>query len=216
MAARTKADQCYEILKARIVDGTYGPGYRLVIDQLSREHDISANPWRESVRRLEAEGWVEVVPHAGALVRALDVDSQRRTIQLLARLEGLATALSAERLTAADIDAARQVNTEMAHALSDFETARFEALDRRFHELLCTRCDDPRLSELLTTEWTRLDIVRRSSFGRATAPAGLVDEHARLLDMVVERAEPDAIESAARGHRLSTHDGVGAGQPVSR
>lgn len=57
MAARTKADQCYKILKARIVDGTYGPGYRLVIDQLSREHDISANPSRESVRRLEAEGW---------------------------------------------------------------------------------------------------------------------------------------------------------------
>ena len=42
----SKAEQAYAILKQRILDGTFGPGQRLVIDQLGREYGISSVPWR--------------------------------------------------------------------------------------------------------------------------------------------------------------------------
>src|SRR3954469_1051841 len=96
--AVSKGEQAYAILKQGIMDGTFGPGQRLVIDQLGREHGISSVPWRESLRRLEAEGWVDIIPNAGAMVKTVDVDSWQRTMQLLARLEGYATALSAPHL----------------------------------------------------------------------------------------------------------------------
>src|SRR5690606_31608157 len=131
VAAQSKADQCYDILKARVMDGTYGPGYRLVIDQLVREYGISSNPWRESLRRLEAEDWVEIVPHVGALVKTFDTDAWMRTIRLLARLEGLATALSAQRLTTEELARARALNQEMRDAIAAFDTGRFGDLNRR-------------------------------------------------------------------------------------
>ncbi len=84
----SKAEQAYAILRQGIMDGTYGPGQRLVIDQLGREHGISSVPWRESLRRLEAEGWVDIVPNAGAVVKTVELDSWQRTMGLLARLEG--------------------------------------------------------------------------------------------------------------------------------
>src|SRR5690625_779757 len=133
VVAKSKAEQAYDILRERIMDGTYGPGYRLVIDQLGREHGISSVPWRESLRRLEAEGWVEITPNVGALVKTFDTDAWMRTIRLLARLEGLGTALSAEFLTPEDITRARDLNRQMREAIENFDTNTFGRLNRQFH-----------------------------------------------------------------------------------
>jgi len=215
--AQSKAEQAYAILKTKIMDGTFGPGHRLVIDQLGREHGISSVPWRESLRRLEAEGWVEIVPNVGALVKTFDTGAWRRSIRLLARLEGLATALSAPKLTAADLGSARDLNRQMANSLENFDTIRFGRLNREFHVLLCSRCDDERLSHLVDTEWTRMDFIRRSAFwyapGRAMASIG---EHDHLLDLIEGGTDPDEIEAAARTHEIATLDAVIAHDEASR
>ncbi|MGH8966423.1 MAG: GntR family transcriptional regulator [Actinomycetes bacterium] len=203
--AASKADQCYEILRQGIMQGTFGPGHRLVIDQLVRDYGISSVPWRESLRRLEAEGWVDIVRHAGAVVKTFDTGSWERTMQLLARLEGYATALSAPHLSAEDLERARTLNKQMGEALANFEPARFGALNREFHQLLCSRCDDERLAGLVEDEWTRLELIRRSAFwyapGRAHASLA---EHDGLVDLIEGGADPEMIETAARRHELNT------------
>jgi DNA-binding GntR family transcriptional regulator len=207
--AQSKADQAYQILKQRIMDGTDGPGKRLVIDQLGRQYNISSIPWRESLRRLEAEGWVDIAPNVGAVVKTFDTGSWERTMRLLARLSGLATALSAERLTPEDIARARALNREMGDALANLDMGRFGALNRQFHELLCSRCDDARLSNLVESEWTRLDLIRRSAFwyapGRALAS---IAEHGAILDLIEGHADPEMIETATRRHDINTLEAV--------
>ncbi|ANC31990.1 GntR family transcriptional regulator [Isoptericola dokdonensis] len=203
--AASKADQCYEILRQGIMEGTFAPGHRLVIDQLARDHGISSVPWREAIRRLEAEGWVDIVRNAGAVVKTFDTGSWERTMQLLARLEGYATALSAPHLTRDELDRARTLNRAMGDALHGFDPARFGELNREFHQLLCSRCDDARLAGLVSDEWTRLELIRRSAFwyapGRALASLA---EHDGLIDLIEGGADPDVIENAARRHELNT------------
>ncbi|MFN3866506.1 MAG: GntR family transcriptional regulator [Demequina sp.] len=205
----SKADQAYVILKERIMGGTYGPGHRLVIDQLAREHGISSVPWRESLRRLEAEGWVDIVPNVGALVKTFDTDAWQRTMRLLARLEGLATSLSATNLSPEDIAEARSLNKQASEALANFDTVTFGRLNRKFHELLCSRCDDERLFTLVHHEWTRLELIRRAAFfyapGRALAS---LSEHEAILDLIEGGADPDMIETAARRHEVNTLEAV--------
>jgi len=203
--ATSKADQCYEILRQGIMEGVFAPGHRLVIDQLVREFGISSVPWRESLRRLEAEGWIEIVRNAGAVVKTFDTGAWERTMQLLARLEGYATALSAPHMKPEDLDRARTLNAEMRRSLENFDPTQFGILNREFHQLLCSRCDDARVSGLVTDEWTRLEIIRRSAFwyapGRALASLA---EHDGLIDLIEGGADPDIIESAARRHELNT------------
>ncbi|MBL3699310.1 GntR family transcriptional regulator [Leucobacter luti] len=207
--AKSKSEQCYDILKAGIMDGTYGPGHRLVIDQLGREHGISSVPWRESLRKLEAEDWVEIIPNAGAVVKTFDTGAWKRTIRLLARLEGLATALAAENMTAEDIATARALNAEMRDAIANFDTNRFGRLNRRFHQFICSHCGDDRLAAMVEAEWTRMDIIRRSAYwyapGRAVASLG---EHDALLDLIEAGEDAETIETAARKHEVNTLDAV--------
>lgn len=201
----SKADQAYDILKQRIMDGTYAPGYRLVIDQLGREHGISSVPWRESLRRLEAEDWVDIVPNVGALVKTFDTDAWQRTMRLLARIQGLATALSAQFFTPEDIATARDMNQAMRTALEGYDTQRFGVLNREFHEFLCSKCDDERLLGMVHQEWMRLDVIRRSAFWYA--PGRAVDslaEHDALLDLIASGADADVIETATRLHEVQT------------
>src|SRR5437868_1700096 len=37
----SKAEFCYDLLRSRILEGTYVPGYRLVINQLAQETGVS-------------------------------------------------------------------------------------------------------------------------------------------------------------------------------
>ena len=205
----SKSEQAFQILKERIMDGSYGPGHRLVIDQLVREHGISSVPWRESLRRLEAEGWVDMVPNVGALVRTFDTDAWQRGLSLVARLGGYATALSAPHLTSDDLAQAAALNREMAEALAAFDPARFGQLNRRFHELLAGRADDDRLLDMVRNEWTRLELIRKSAFwyapGRAQAALA---EHEGILELIEAGASPEAIEAAAKQHEINTVDAV--------
>jgi len=205
----SKADRAFQILKERIMDGTYGPGHRLVIDQLVREHGISSVPWRESLRRLEAEGWVEIVPNVGALVRTFDTDEWQRGLSLVARLGGYATALSAPNLTTDDLAAAHTLNRQMGEALTSFDPARFGRLNREFHQLLASRSGDDRLMSMVSNEWARLELIRKSAFwyapGRAQAALA---EHEGILELIEGGASPDAIEAAAKQHELNTVEAV--------
>ncbi|MEV6967412.1 GntR family transcriptional regulator [Hamadaea sp. NPDC051192] len=201
----SKAEQTFQILKERIMDGTYGPGYRLVIDQLVREHHISSVPWRESLRRLEAEGWVEIIPNVGAVVRTFDTNAWQLGLNILARLGGYATALSAPDLSRDDLIAARALNRRMGEALAGFDPAEFGRLNREFHQLLASRCGDERLLTMVVNEWARLELIRKSAFwyapGRAQASLA---EHEGIVDLIAAGAAPEDIEAAVRQHEINT------------
>jgi DNA-binding GntR family transcriptional regulator len=201
---QSKADQAYSILKQRLLDQTYVAGYRLVINQLVRETGISAIPWREAIRRLEAEGWLELVRNVGARVATFDTETYEHTLQVLARLEGYATAAASPRLTAGDLAAARKINGDLAQALEDFDPIRFSSLNREFHFIFYERSGDPHLCRLISNEWHRLDLIRRTAFSSVPGRArDSVKEHERLLEMVEQKAPFDAIESFARQHKLN-------------
>jgi DNA-binding GntR family transcriptional regulator len=201
----SKADVAYSWLRERIIEGVYGPGYRVVIDQLVRETGISSIPWREAIRRLEAEGWIQVVPQVGARIATFEPNAYAQTMQVLARLEGYATALALPNVTPHTVQAAAEVNQNMARALEDFDPVRFTRLNREFHFILYEHCGDAHLHSLITSEWGRLDVIGRSSLalvpGRARAS---VAEHEALLNLLSDSRNFDAVEAAARQHKLNS------------
>lgn len=62
----TAWEQAYLTLRRRLADGTYPPGSRLREEELAAQLGVSRTPVREALRRLDAEGWLRVVPNQGA------------------------------------------------------------------------------------------------------------------------------------------------------
>ncbi|HEU5026013.1 MAG TPA: GntR family transcriptional regulator [Spirillospora sp.] len=197
-----KAEFCYGLLRSRILDGTYEPGYRLVINRLAQEAGVSTIPLREALRRLQSDGLVEVVRNVGARVAAFDAEQVEHTRQILARLEGYATAISAPLMTAAHIDASREINDRLAAALEASDPALATALNREFHFSVYEHCPDGHLRALLEAEWTRLDHMSRSASGHDPYRGRRsVEEHERILELISAGAAPADIERAACAHK---------------
>ena len=130
-------------------------------------------------------------------------------MRLLARLEGLAASLSVGRIAAERLTDARKLNADMREALANFDPTRFGRLNQRFHEEICLHSGDEHLTELLHTEWTRLELVRRSAFWYAPGRAmKSITEHETILTLIEGGAESALIETAVRQHYLNTLEAV--------
>ena len=207
LAAGSKSQQAYEAVKARIVEGTYSPGYRLVLGSIAKDLGVSVVPVREAIRRLEAEGLVTFERNVGATVAGGGRGEYLYTMQTLSIVEGAATALSAPLIDAVAIARARAVNEEMRECLNHFDPVRFTRLNQDFHSILFEHCPNPHILDLVHRGWNRLAALRSSTFrfvpGRAHES---VNEHEALLQLIESGATADEIEKAARLHRSATLD----------
>jgi DNA-binding GntR family transcriptional regulator len=164
IAAGSKSEQAYQAIKARIVEGTYTPGYRLVLAAIAKDLGFSVVPVREAIRRLEAEGLVKFERNVGATVAGIDPTEYLYTMQTLSIVEGAATALSAPLVGEADIARARAVNAEMRECLQHFDPVRFTRLNQDFHSVLFEHCPNPHILDLVHRGWNRLASLRSSTF----------------------------------------------------
>lgn len=205
----SKSRQAYDWIKERIAQQDFTPGYRLVLGSIATELDMSVVPVREAVRRLQAEGLVTYERNVGARVAMTDDSQYRHSMQVLGIMESTATALSARRLEAGDIARAREVNERMATLLptssASFEPRLFTNLNHEFHEILFSRCTNPRMLELVQSEWSRLAHTRHSTFSFVPERAQeSVTEHEEILQLIERGAPLPEIETACRAHRSAT------------
>ncbi|KNC17825.1 GntR family transcriptional regulator [Arthrobacter sp. RIT-PI-e] len=203
----SKSERAYISLKGQIADGTYSPGYRLVLSKIAEDLGVSVVPVREAIRRLEAEGLVSFQRNVGATVAGIDPTEYLYTMQTLSIIEGAATALSSPLIGPEDIIRARAINAQMRECLQHFDPVRFTRLNQDFHNVLYENCPNPHILDLVHRGWARLASVRSSTFrfvpGRARES---VEEHEELLHLIESRADADEVERAARLHRSATLD----------
>nr|WP_158867727.1 GntR family transcriptional regulator [Leifsonia sp. AG29] len=208
-ATPSKSQLAYEFIRARIDDGRYGSGLRLVLGQIAGELGVSVVPVREAIRRLEAEGLVTFEKNVGAQVALLHEAEYTYTMETLALVEGAATRLSAPLLTGDQLHRARLINRELVACLDDFVPHRFTQLNQEFHSVLFEECPNPHILDLVHRGWNRLTVLRDSTFafvpGRARES---VDEHEHILQLIESEADALEIELAARNHRLATLDAL--------
>lgn len=204
-SAPTKQQQVYEVLRERILSGMYGPGFRIVIDQVAVEFAVSALPVREAIRRLEAEGLIVYRANAGAQVAPAEPELFEANMTVLALLEGYATALAAPLLTADDLGALEQRTDDMVAAMERMDSLAFGRHNRAFHQIIYDRCPNPTLVAMLRDVDRRLDAIRTTVFVHIPyRGASSVTEHRELIELLRSGAAAKRVETTARQHKLHT------------
>lgn len=203
--AKNKTQLAYEYILSRIENGVYGPGYRVVIDQIARELGLSSIPVREAIRQIEAEGLVELKPYTGAVVSNINEKEYIETLSVLAVLEGYATALGSPHLTKEAIDRLEQVNERMERALEELELERFSELNYEFHSLIYAHCGNAYLEEQIKQIWQRMKRIRAYGFTFVPQRAkASIEEHREIIRLLREQAPPHEIEQYVRQHKINT------------
>lgn len=200
-----KRQFAYQVIRARILDGTYVPGQRLIIDQIAKEVQSSHIPVREAIHQLESEQLIEYRPNIGALVRGINDINYIATLEVLAVLEGYATALSAPCIDPLGIQKLTKINEKMYEHLQNYELDKVGELNRKFHHSIYMYCPNELIVENIQELWERLDVVRHRSFQffpKRTPHS--IDEHKVIINYLNEKVSAEKIERYMRNHKLRT------------
>ncbi|MDA8108008.1 MAG: GntR family transcriptional regulator [Betaproteobacteria bacterium] len=108
-------------LRDLIVQGALAPGARLNERVLCARFGISRTPLREAIKLLATEGLVELLPHRGAIVSALQPERLAETLAVMGALESLAGELACRHSSEAQVNEIRALHYEMLahHARGD-------------------------------------------------------------------------------------------------
>lgn len=210
--APNKQQMAYEFIKAGIEGGTFAPRQRLVIDSLARELSVSQVPVREAIRRLEAEGLVEFSANSGAVVAGADPQLWFQLMELLALMEGYATATAASAITPRDIKKLREANEGMRKALVQLDFHGWSEGNLTFHSIINARCANQALVEQMDGLKARTSAISRFLFPHSEAAIlhtlgpgsgkSALEAHEWLVTAFERDEAASSIERHAREHIL--------------
>lgn len=182
MLKRT-ADQIYETLLKRIVDGDLRPGDSLGEQATAEEFGLSRTPVREALQRLSNAGLAERGSRRAFVVRRMDQSELQDLFEALGELEALVARLAALRMTEIERHALRDVVAE-----GEAPGVDYEAVNARFHEILRRGAHNAMLSSLLDDLHRRTMPWRGAQFrARADRVTSSQAEHRALLEAVLTK-----------------------------
>jgi DNA-binding GntR family transcriptional regulator len=199
--------QAVENLRQAIIDGHFAPGARLTERELCEVLGVSRTIVRESLRQLEAEGWVENVPYCGPIVSQMSADEAQQLYEIRAALEGWAAKKCAERATDAQLAELGKLTEQMAKVEKKGDVQGLIEIIEEFHSKLLLSAGNPMLSEYLLSLRSRMLQLRRISLTQNGRARHSVDEK-RALFTALKSRDGDRARTARETHVLKAGKAV--------
>lgn len=188
-------------IRAEIIRGTFKPGERLVEPKLAKNLGISRTPIREALRQLEGEGFIEIVPRRGAIVKELTLKDIDDLYAIKANLEGLAARQACERLKNRDLEKLSKINEKFKEITDKNPNVVEEYMKYNvdFHNFFIQSSNNNKLIEILdglSKNFQRLKSVLVSDASRTVDAAS---EHEQIIEAFLS-GDPDLVEQKVRDH----------------
>lgn len=192
-------DQVYGVIRERILTGDLRRGARVHQEDVASDLGVSRTPVREALRRLAAEGLIEMRTNRGARVTDLGLDDMEQPYEARLVIEPGAARLAAQRALPKPRARMRRAVATQRRAIPD--VARSFAANREFHIALAEASGNPFLLQIIEHLWVAR-IGEPIYEHQAETPEQMkldADEHEQILD-AVEAGDARRAESLTRRH----------------
>jgi DNA-binding GntR family transcriptional regulator len=177
----------FNTLREAIIVGELKPGERLMEVQLADKMGVSRTPVREAIRKLELEGLVVMVPRKGAQVADLSVKDIMDVLEVRATLDGLATALSAQRITDEELKELRHVNTQFINYMEKDNLQGSIKKDVEFHDIIYRSSRNDKLIQIANNLREQVQRFRVIYLKDYSSPKAIIKEHADIIEAISEK-----------------------------
>jgi DNA-binding GntR family transcriptional regulator len=186
-------------LRALITEGTYKPGDRLIERELCERLKVSRPSIRETLRQLEAEGLIDIIPNRGPVVRMIDATEVLELWEVRLSMECLIARRFAIHGSAEDADDLERCIHALDHALKAQDRARIKAAKNAYFESFAAGAHNEALAGYFRQLTVRLSFLWTSSLMIPGRPAESIGEQLALLAAIRAR-NPDAAQAAVVLH----------------
>jgi DNA-binding GntR family transcriptional regulator len=185
------ADRAYEDLRRRILTGTHQPGEWLREESIATALDVSRTPVRDALRRLQADGLVELHPNRGARVAGFADADLDDIFSMRAVLEGFAARRAAERggdpAVLDELNGLCEAMEEAVRAGANDANDLITDLNMRFHRALHRAAGNALLPSLLSSV-IEISLVRHTFHNYMPAEMRRsLTQHRELVEAIAAR-----------------------------
>lgn len=198
-SGRRLAPLIYDLLKERLLEGEYKAGERLQVEALKIDFRVSKQPIMDALRRLAADGLVEIIPQVGCRVPVYEPHDVIDFFAVFGGMEGAVAGVAALRGTAAQLEQLIAVNARVGELAGDPDPSvrahQYRILNRQFHAIVYTMAHSPVVAGISQRMWDMSDLLINTSGvpqPLASAVAGRHDDHQAIIEALRERDQARA------------------------
>jgi DNA-binding GntR family transcriptional regulator len=194
----TERQKIVEDLKAGIASGRFKPGQRLVEIHLSNVLGVTRGKIREALRKLEQDGFVQIIPNVGARVAEFSQKDIEHIYDLMSVVEGLAVRVITPFLTDEQL---KRIEALMDKAEAAHKPTQFFELNNELHSFLITLSENDHLIRLSENFMFRIRCLNLQCLFSPGQMAASVKEHRKIFEAMKARNAVKA-EQLMRNHLL--------------
>ncbi len=187
-------ERAYRDLRDRVLFGALAPGQPVTIQGLVEDTGAGMTPVREALRRLCAEGALQMLGNRRITVPELDAAAVAELTEARVALEPLLAARAAHLAGPEEIDALRAIDTALDAAIARGDVPGYLKQNHRFHSRLNAVAAAPILTSVVDGLWLRFGPSLRVVCGQV-GTRNLPDRHKDLLTALARRDAQAASEA---------------------
>ncbi len=204
----TKEEYIYSTLREAIMQCKILPGERLVIDHLSDAFKVSSIPIRTVLQRLQAEGLVDIIPHTGAVVSEVSLDTIDEIFTILGSMEYLAFSGAVKKITDKDVKDLDHILTAMDKASVEGNADKWSENNRRFHLRIAEIAQMKLLVDITSHIFDQWERIRRFYLFKEVFEHRLAQsqhDHREMFELLKQRKVAELAEMTSR-HNLAAKE----------
>ncbi len=182
-----------------LYEGVYAPGQRLAEPEIMTQFGVGRSTARESIRRMESEGIVTVVPNRGAVIRRMSVDEALDALLVMEICVGLAARQAAERINVGGGRARFEQTWRELQKFRDMPDGYdFVAARNRFYRAITEVSANQELRRIIPS--IHIHLIRREY---SLTTRARFEDYARMAEAILA-GDGAAADAAARRHIAKT------------
>ena len=185
--AKLSAKALYTRLREMILNFELYPGSRVTETELAEYFEVSRTPIRSALQRLDAEGYLTVLPKQGCFIRNLDIEDLSKYYQVRTSLEQLSLQLACTYMSDAALNELADTWDPENKADRSDDPEEMEARDETFHLALAEGGGNLVLRNYLADVNRHLRLVRRFGFTQTERIDRTYDDHFRICQCLLRR-----------------------------
>lgn len=186
----------YEYIRKQMKEGNLLPGSVLDLKAISRKLGTSSTPLRDSIIRLEAEGYLTIYPRSKVVVNSLELEDFPFLYEIMGSLEYTVIASHMSCYTREILEKMRACNERMKLAIDNGDMSAYDAIHYDFHGVFFDVSPNIFAKRILTPIKDRLwDFPRKNFIKEWYIDA--INEH-ELIIRAIENKSPDDLMHAIK------------------
>ncbi len=199
ISAKSLHEEVASQIRQMIRDGLLRRGQKIDEIYLGESMGVSRTPVRESLRILQAEGLVELIPHKGSYVSRPQPDEIRDMFEVMGLLEGTCAKLAAQKMNQKDFKRIEALHGELERHYQNRDHEAYLSANNDLHVLIQDLTGNKTLKEVINGLRRKILLYRHRQLYHLDRFDQSMQEHRTILEAFRNREEPLA-EACMKQH----------------